>query len=61
MGRVQTYRLLTERCLATHPDGDVHGWRGLLPYVRVKSYDRKAPIKPDAWGGGAAVAVRSWR
>lgn len=58
MGRVQTYRLLTERCLAAHPDGGVHGWRGLLPYVRVKSYDRKAPIKPDAWGGGAAGALQ---
>jgi hypothetical protein len=58
MGRVQTYRLLTERCLAAHPDGDVHGWRGLLPYVRVKSYDRKSPIKPDAWGGGAAGALQ---
>lgn len=58
MGRVQTYRLLTERCLASHPDGDVHGWRGLLPYVRVKSYDRKPPIKPDAWGGRAAGALQ---
>ncbi|WOD14330.1 integrase core domain-containing protein [Paraburkholderia kirstenboschensis] len=58
MSRVQTYRLLTERCLAAHPDGDVHGWRGLLPYARVKSYDRKAPIKPDGWGGGAAGALQ---
>jgi hypothetical protein len=58
MGRVQTYRLLTERCLAVHPDGNVHGWRGLLPYARVKSYDRKAPIKPDAWGGGTASALQ---
>ncbi|WP_236674454.1 transposase [Paraburkholderia hospita] len=58
MSRVQTYRLLTERCLAVHPDGVVHGWRGLLPYARVKSYDRKAPIKPNVWGGGAVGALQ---
>lgn len=58
MCRVQTYRLLTERCLKPHPDGHVYGWRGLLPYTRVKSYDRKVPLALNAWSGGAAGALQ---
>lgn len=58
LGRVQTYRLLTERCLKTHPDGRVNGWRGLLPYTRVKSYERTAPLKLNAWSGGAVGALQ---
>jgi len=57
-GLVQTYRLLTERCLKAHPDGRIQGWRGLLPYSRVKSYERNAPIKLDAWSGGAVGALQ---
>ncbi|MEZ7522201.1 hypothetical protein [Burkholderia vietnamiensis] len=58
MGRVQTYRLLTERCLQPHPDGRVYGWRGLLPYTRIKAYARTAPLKLNAWSGGAVGALQ---
>ncbi len=53
ISRGQTYRLLTERCLKQHPDGNVYGWRGLLPHARVKSYQRTAPLELNAWSGGA--------
>lgn len=58
MGRVQTYRLLTERCLKPHSDGRVYGWRGLLPHVRVKTYERTAPLKLNQWSGGAVGALQ---
>ena len=38
------YRLLA-RCLAIHPDGRVHGYRGLLPRIRAESYTRYAHPK----------------
>lgn len=58
MGRVQTYRLLTERCLKQHFDGCVYGWRGLLPHMRVKTYERTAPLKLNTWSGGAVGALQ---
>jgi hypothetical protein len=58
MGRGQAYRLLTERCLAQHPDGRVWGWRGLLPHTRTKTYNRTAPLKPNVWGGGVVGALQ---
>ena len=58
MGRSQTYRLLTERCLKQHPDGCVYGWRGLLPHARVKAYERTAPLQLNAWSGGAVGALQ---
>ncbi|WP_231130897.1 hypothetical protein [Burkholderia vietnamiensis] len=44
LGRVKTCRLLTERCLNARPDGRINGWRGLLPYTRIKSYERTAQL-----------------
>lgn len=58
IGRGQAYRLLRERCLKQHPDGRIYGWRGLLPHLRTKAYERKVPLKPDAWGNGAVGALR---
>ncbi|WP_340526956.1 hypothetical protein [Cupriavidus necator] len=58
MGRSQTYRLLNERCLKQHPDGHVYGWRGLLPHAPVKTYQRTAPLKLNAWIGGAVGALQ---
>jgi hypothetical protein len=58
MSRAQVYRLLTERCLRLHPDGRVYGWRGLLPHSRVKTYERTAPLRINAWSGGAAGALQ---
>jgi putative transposase len=34
---------LARRCFETHPDGRIYGFRGLLPYVRLKEYERTAP------------------
>ena len=55
---VQTYRLLTERCLKQHVDGSVFGWRGLLPHTRVKTYERTTPLKLNPWSGGAVGALQ---
>jgi transposase InsO family protein len=43
VGRRQLYRLL-KRCVAKHPDGRVHGFRALLPFVRVRAYSRRTPV-----------------
>lgn len=58
MVRAHAYRLLTERCLKEHVDGRVYGWRGLLPHTRVKPYERTAPLKLNAWSGGAVGALQ---
>lgn len=58
LGRSQIYRLITERCLKQHPDGNLNGWRGALPYHRVKTYSRSAPLKVGNWGGGAVGALQ---
>ncbi|MFX1670801.1 hypothetical protein PWR63_00570 [Paraburkholderia sp. A2WS-5] len=58
MSLIQTYRLLNERCLKQHIDGSVYGWRGLLPHSRVKTYERTAPLKLNAWNGGAVGALQ---
>ncbi len=57
-GLKQIYRLITERCLKQHPDGNLYGWRGALPHQRVKSYSRSAPLRVGDWGGGAAGAMQ---
>ena len=55
---VQVYRLLTERCLETHQDGLIYGWRGLIPHLRIKSYTRNKPIKIDSYGYGTAGSLQ---
>ncbi|WP_293603765.1 hypothetical protein [Polaromonas sp. UBA4122] len=57
-GRSQIYRLITERCLKDHPDGELYGWRGALPHQQVKAYVRSQPIKIGDWGGGAVGAMQ---
>lgn len=59
ISRGQVYRLLTERCLAPHPDGRIYGWRGLLPHQRIHPYTRTAPLVVNPWGGGAAGALQA--
>lgn len=49
------YRLLA-RCLAIHPDGRVHGYRGLLPRIRVESYTRYAHPKSLSASGSRGTA-----
>lgn len=43
-GRSHIYRLITERCLAQHADGNVNGWRGALPHRRVNEWTRTTPL-----------------
>ena len=38
MARSNVYRLIVDRCLLPHADGDLHGWRGALPFSRVGCY-----------------------
>lgn len=45
---------LAKKCLQISDDGRILGFRALLPYVRVKPHERKAPLKakyPEAKGG----------
>lgn len=57
IGRGQLYHLL-QRCQATHADGRLVGFRGLLRYRHTQEYVRTAPIKIPARAthGGAAGA-----
>ncbi len=56
--RTNIYRIITSRCLAPHPDGNMYGWRGALHYYRVKSYDRQHPPALQANGSGASGALQ---
>lgn len=58
LGRAHIYRLITERCLQQHPDGNLYGWRGALPHARVKAYTRTKPVTVNDWGGGAVGALQ---
>lgn len=50
-------RRLYERCLQTHADGRIQGFRALIPYERVKSYQRLAKIaRPGSAGKSGAFA-----
>ncbi|MGF6372867.1 hypothetical protein OKW40_005683 [Paraburkholderia sp. RAU6.4a] len=59
LGAKQAYRLIRERCLETHPDGRPYGWRGLVPWVRLKHYRRCRKIQLDQFGGGAVGALQA--
>ena len=55
--RRQIYRLV-QRCLATHEDGRVFGWRGLVPHVRTAAYERSSAVvyAPGEHAAGMAGA-----
>ncbi|MDR6476200.1 hypothetical protein J2778_003700 [Paraburkholderia graminis] len=59
LGAKQAYRLIRERCLETHPDGRPFGWRGLIPWSRVRPYQRSKKIHVDRFGSGAAGAMQA--
>ncbi|WP_288841664.1 hypothetical protein [uncultured Deefgea sp.] len=59
LGKRQIYRLIHERCLEIHSDGQVYGWRGLLPYFRINSYTRHTNIHVNQFGYGAVGALQS--
>jgi|JI6StandDraft_1071083.scaffolds.fasta_scaffold20434_3 putative transposase len=46
-----------DHCVAPHVDGRVFGWRALVPYARVASYQRISRIQIQPDGSGAAGAM----
>jgi hypothetical protein len=55
----QAYRLIRERCLEIHSDGQPYGWRGLLKYLRIQPFKRHTKIRIDEFGTGGAGAMQS--
>ena len=51
------YRLIASRCLQIHEDGQVFGWRGLVPHLHIKPYKRQIKVAVDSFGHGAAGAM----
>ncbi|GAB3387673.1 Mu transposase C-terminal domain-containing protein [Massilia sp. UMI-21] len=51
--RASLYRALA-RCWKKHPDGRIYGFRGAIPYSRLKSYERSAAIREEMLGHGGS-------
>ena len=56
--RTNIYRIIVSRCLQPHGDGDLHGWRGALPHLRVKGYHRHTQPEPAEMGTGAVGSLQ---
>lgn len=54
--RQHVYHLVL-KCISTHPDGKIWGFRAIMPFVRQKHYDRLAPVQPGFRQGGRAGAL----
>ncbi|WP_251108061.1 integrase [Burkholderia glumae] len=52
-----TLTRLLERCLASHPDGRIQGFRGLIPHIRTKRYRRIVPAVRRTQHGGLTGAM----
>lgn len=50
-------RLIKDRCIQSHPDGRLWGWRGLVPELRIHGYARRRQVRPNKWGQGASGAL----
>lgn len=59
LGLKAVYRLVVCRCLKVHRDGQIYGWRGLVPYERLVPYTRTKPIAVNGSGRGAAGAMKN--
>lgn len=55
--RSNVYRLIVDRCLQPHEDGELFGWRGALPFLRVNRYVRHTKPEVDETGAGASGAL----
>lgn len=53
------YRLITERCIRDHPDGQIYGWRALIPQTRIVQFKRRTPIVINRWGHGGVGAFQT--
>ncbi|CAM5791581.1 hypothetical protein CCAE64S_02817 [Castellaniella caeni] len=59
VGLSEVVRLLKTRCLLIHQDGEVWGWRALVPWQRISDYQRKTEIIVDKFGYGAVGALNA--
>ena len=50
-------RTIRERCMHPHPDGQIYGWRALIPGLHIIKYARKHKVKADHNGDGTAGAL----
>ncbi|MEN8279534.1 hypothetical protein ABFP05_16260 [Acinetobacter baumannii] len=57
LSKNQIYRLITERCARTHPDGRIYGWRGLVHYGNINGYKRIQNLSNSEDGEGLAGAL----
>ena len=48
---------IRERCMHRHPDGQIYGWRALIPGLHIVKYCRKHKVKADQNGDGTAGAL----
>jgi transposase InsO family protein len=55
INRRQLYRLLAH-CCTPHADGRAFGWRALVPYTHVATYQRTVKIQRQGDGAGSAGA-----
>lgn len=53
VNRSSLYRLL-ERCWAKHADGRIFGFRGAIPYARLKKYERTVQVDAMREGRGGS-------
>jgi len=51
----KTLLRLLDRCMAAHPDGRVYGFRGAIPGLHVKPYERFEPVKFGRTAGKAGA------
>jgi hypothetical protein len=47
---------LVKRCVTPHADGEIYGFRALLPGTRLKDYKRSRPVEHIKGGGSGACA-----
>lgn len=59
IGLKQATRLIKERCMSAHADGQIYGFRALVRGTRLKEYTRSKPVKVDEFGRGGAGAFQS--
>lgn len=48
---------IRERCMYWHADGQIYGWRALIPGLHIVRYTRKKKVTADLNGNGTAGAL----
>lgn len=52
----RSFARLFTRCISSHPDGRIQGFRALIPHARLKRYTRTAPVLLEAAGSNTSGA-----